>query len=89
MVYFDYFQLGLICTIVSFQVAKKSFIPALFGHATEDAFIQPHHSDLIFKAYSVSLTSNTLYHVLLYSFSKDVLFIDEMQVAYGHVRQRQ
>lgn len=34
------------------QVAKKSFIPALFGHATEDAFIQPHHSDLIFKAYS-------------------------------------
>ncbi|KAG0620245.1 hypothetical protein M758_4G201300 [Ceratodon purpureus] len=34
------------------QVAKKSFIPALFGHATEDAFIQPHHSDLIFKAYN-------------------------------------
>jgi len=34
------------------QVAKKSFIPALFGHATEDVFIQPHHSDLIFKAYT-------------------------------------
>ncbi|MCO5552645.1 hypothetical protein L7F22_006161 [Adiantum nelumboides] len=33
------------------QVAKKSFIPALFGHATEDSFIQPHHSDLIYKAY--------------------------------------
>ncbi|KAG0631454.1 hypothetical protein M758_1G254700 [Ceratodon purpureus] len=34
------------------QVAKKSFIPALFGHATDDVFIQPHHSDLIFKAYA-------------------------------------
>ncbi|OAE25329.1 hypothetical protein AXG93_4620s1430 [Marchantia polymorpha subsp. ruderalis] len=34
------------------QVAGKSFIPALFGHATEDLFIQPHHSDLLFKAYS-------------------------------------
>lgn len=33
------------------QVAKKSFIPALFGHATEDTFIPPHHSDLIYKAY--------------------------------------
>eukprot|EP00250_Pteridium_aquilinum_P021058 c25019_g1_i2 orf=745-2370(-) len=33
------------------QVAKKSFIPALFGHATEDSFIQPHHSDRIYKAY--------------------------------------
>lgn len=42
----------LLCTILC-QVAKKSFIPALFGHATEDVFIQPHHSDLIFKAYTV------------------------------------
>lgn len=33
------------------QIAKKSFIPALFGHATEDSFIQPHHSDVIYKAY--------------------------------------
>ncbi|KAI4371195.1 hypothetical protein MLD38_019460 [Melastoma candidum] len=34
------------------QVASKSFIPALFGHANEDKFIQPHHSDLIFKSYA-------------------------------------
>ncbi|XP_057856452.2 uncharacterized protein LOC131065832 [Cryptomeria japonica] len=34
------------------QVASKSFIPALFGHATEDIFIQPHHSDLICKSYA-------------------------------------
>ncbi|XP_057961439.1 uncharacterized protein LOC131153260 isoform X2 [Malania oleifera] len=33
------------------QVASKTFIPALFGHANEDKFIQPHHSDLIFKSY--------------------------------------
>ncbi|KAA8537251.1 hypothetical protein F0562_027062 [Nyssa sinensis] len=33
------------------QVAPKTFIPALFGHAEGDKFIQPHHSDLIFKLY--------------------------------------
>lgn len=35
------------------QVAPKTFIPALFGHASEDKFIQSHHSDLIFKSYAV------------------------------------
>ncbi|KAG9448840.1 hypothetical protein H6P81_008805 [Aristolochia fimbriata] len=34
------------------QVAPKTFIPALFGHATEDIFIQPHHTELIFKSYA-------------------------------------
>uniref|UniRef100_A0A0D6QWH6 Serine aminopeptidase S33 domain-containing protein n=1 Tax=Araucaria cunninghamii TaxID=56994 RepID=A0A0D6QWH6_ARACU len=34
------------------QIAPKTFIPALFGHATEDVFIQPHHSDIIFKSYA-------------------------------------
>uniref|UniRef100_A0A2P2M820 Catalytic n=1 Tax=Rhizophora mucronata TaxID=61149 RepID=A0A2P2M820_RHIMU len=34
------------------KVAPKTFIPALFGHASEDKFIQSHHSDLIFKCYS-------------------------------------
>eukprot|EP01018_Ginkgo_biloba_P025742 Gb_32230 [translate_table: standard] len=34
------------------QIAPKTFIPALFGHATEDVFIQPHHSDLIFESYA-------------------------------------
>eukprot|EP00252_Welwitschia_mirabilis_P016543 TRINITY_DN3648_c0_g1_i1.p1 TRINITY_DN3648_c0_g1~~TRINITY_DN3648_c0_g1_i1.p1 ORF type:complete len:317 (-),score=56.66 TRINITY_DN3648_c0_g1_i1:222-1172(-) len=34
------------------QVAPRTFIPALFGHATEDVFIQPHHSDLIFSSYA-------------------------------------
>ncbi|XP_026661862.1 uncharacterized protein LOC103710654 isoform X2 [Phoenix dactylifera] len=34
------------------QFAPKTFIPALFGHASEDIFIQPHHSDLIYQAYA-------------------------------------
>lgn len=34
------------------QVAPKTFITALFGHASGDKFIQPHHSDIIFKSYA-------------------------------------
>ncbi|XP_038710646.1 uncharacterized protein YqkD isoform X2 [Tripterygium wilfordii] len=33
------------------KVAPKTFIPALFGHGSDDKFIQPHHSDLIFESY--------------------------------------
>lgn len=40
--------MGLNCL----QAAPRTFIPALFGHATGDTFIQPHHSDAIFKFYS-------------------------------------
>ncbi|XP_072968769.1 uncharacterized protein [Typha angustifolia] len=34
------------------QFAPKTYIPALFGHASEDRFIQPHHSDHIYQAYA-------------------------------------
>ncbi|CAA6670764.1 unnamed protein product [Spirodela intermedia] len=34
------------------QFAPKTFIPALFGHAADDVFIQPHHSDLIYNSYA-------------------------------------
>uniref|UniRef100_A0A1J3J1Z0 Uncharacterized protein YqkD n=1 Tax=Noccaea caerulescens TaxID=107243 RepID=A0A1J3J1Z0_NOCCA len=34
------------------KVSPKTFIPALFGHASGDKFIQPHHSDLILKCYA-------------------------------------
>ncbi|KAM1456414.1 hypothetical protein ACFX1R_006513 [Malus domestica] len=34
------------------QVATKTFIPALFGHAKDDKFIQTHHSDIIYKSYA-------------------------------------
>ncbi|PIN15495.1 putative alpha/beta hydrolase [Handroanthus impetiginosus] len=33
------------------KVAKSCFVPALFGHAIDDDFVQPHHSDRIFDAY--------------------------------------
>ncbi|KAH9765388.1 Hydrolase 4 domain-containing protein [Citrus sinensis] len=34
------------------KVAKSCFVPVLFGHAVEDDFINPHHSDRIFEAYA-------------------------------------
>ncbi|KAH6768747.1 alpha/beta-Hydrolases superfamily protein [Perilla frutescens var. frutescens] len=34
------------------QVAPKTFIPAMFGHAKDDKFIQPRHSDAIFNSYA-------------------------------------
>ncbi|XWS35067.1 hypothetical protein CRYUN_Cryun21dG0094300 [Craigia yunnanensis] len=33
------------------KVAKSCFVPVLFGHAADDDFIRPHHSDRIFEAY--------------------------------------
>uniref|UniRef100_A0A0E0CHB8 Serine aminopeptidase S33 domain-containing protein n=1 Tax=Oryza meridionalis TaxID=40149 RepID=A0A0E0CHB8_9ORYZ len=33
------------------QFAPKTFIPAFFGHASNDMFIQPHHCDRIHQAY--------------------------------------
>lgn len=47
------------------QVAPKTFIPALFGHATEDIFIQPHHSDSIFNLYAV-LTYLDIFCIIWY-----------------------
>ncbi|TVU46984.1 hypothetical protein EJB05_06558, partial [Eragrostis curvula] len=34
------------------QVAQRCFVPALFGHGTEDDFILPHHSDKICESYA-------------------------------------
>ncbi|KAG0481203.1 hypothetical protein HPP92_012061 [Vanilla planifolia] len=34
------------------QPAKCCFVPVLIGHATDDDFIQPHHSDRIYDAYA-------------------------------------
>lgn len=33
------------------KVAKSCFVPVLIGHAIDDDFIRPHHSDRIFDAY--------------------------------------
>ncbi|XP_042444384.1 uncharacterized protein LOC122029461 [Zingiber officinale] len=34
------------------QSAPKTFIPTLFGHASDDIFIQARHSDIIYEAYA-------------------------------------
>lgn len=38
------------------EVVPQSFIPALFGHATEDAFINIAHSEKLHAAYAGSVT---------------------------------
>ncbi|KAE8665606.1 glutamine synthetase [Hibiscus syriacus] len=40
-----------IADLNTIKVAKSCFVPALFGHAIGDDFIQPHHSDRIVEAY--------------------------------------
>nr|GLL43741.1 uncharacterized protein LOC109175893 isoform X2 [Ipomoea trifida] len=37
------------------KVARRCFVPLLLGHAVDDDFIQPHHSNRIFDAYMVKL----------------------------------
>ncbi|XP_041992652.1 uncharacterized protein LOC121743416 isoform X1 [Salvia splendens] len=34
------------------QVAPKTFIPAMFGHAKDDKFVQSQHSDAIYNSYA-------------------------------------
>ncbi|KAH0992796.1 hypothetical protein GBA52_004279 [Prunus armeniaca] len=40
-----------ITNLNTIKVANSCFVPSLFGHAIDDDFIQPHHSDRIFEAY--------------------------------------
>ncbi|VFQ60178.1 unnamed protein product [Cuscuta campestris] len=42
------FDITLLNTI---KVAKTCFVPVLIGHACDDDFIRPHHSDRVFEAY--------------------------------------
>jgi hypothetical protein len=44
----------MIFTTFFLQFAPKTFIPALFGHASSDMFVQPHHTDRIHQAYAVN-----------------------------------
>lgn len=61
------------------QVTPKTFIPALFGHANCDKFVQPHHSELIYNSYAVlsSFKIITLlkYKALKFLISDSFLFI--------------
>jgi hypothetical protein len=59
------------------QFAPKTFIPVLFGHASNDMFIQPHHTDRIHQLYAVRVTLAWFEKVDLYMeswiFSKYIL----------------
>lgn len=60
---FQFFVLPIIFFhyLFALQVAKSCFVPALLGHAIDDDFIQPHHSDRIFEAYMVSVSTRVLF----------------------------
>ena len=49
------FSILFIHYLFALQAAKSCFVPALLGHAIDDDFIQPHHSDRILEAYMVSI----------------------------------
>ena len=49
------------------KVAKSCFVPVLFGHAIDDDFIRPHHSERIYEAYIVS------YSILSFTSSEPTL----------------
>ncbi|KAL0698639.1 hypothetical protein Bca4012_054761 [Brassica carinata] len=40
-----------ITNLNTIKVAKSCFVPVLFGHAIDDDFIHPHHSERIYEAY--------------------------------------
>ena len=59
-----------------FQVAKSCFVPVLLGHAVDDDFIHPHHSERIYEAYVVNFLPLILSQVLDNSLtSKHMLFL--------------
>jgi hypothetical protein len=63
---FQFFVLPIIFFhyLFSLQVAKSCFVPALLGHAIDDDFIQPHHSDRIFEAYMVSVSMRVPFSII-------------------------
>lgn len=52
--------------LLALQVAKSCFVPALLGHAIDDDFIRPHHSDFILEAYMVNMFAR-IWNVCFYS----------------------
>ncbi|KAH7546970.1 hypothetical protein FEM48_Zijuj01G0257500 [Ziziphus jujuba var. spinosa] len=65
------------------QVSPKTFIPALFGHAKDDKFIQPHHSDLIYKSYSGD--KNIIYFDGDHNSSRPQFYYDSVSIFFYNV----
>lgn len=65
------------------QVAPKTFIPALFGHAKDDKFIQPHHSDDIYKSYVGD--KNVIYFDGDHNSSRPQFYYDSVSIFFFNV----
>ncbi|XP_014509049.1 uncharacterized protein LOC106768415 isoform X1 [Vigna radiata var. radiata] len=64
-------------------VAPKTFIPVLFGHASDDKFIQPHHSDLISESYAGD--KNVIKFDGDHNSSRPQLFYDSVSIFFYNV----
>ncbi|KAK9935807.1 hypothetical protein M0R45_012683 [Rubus argutus] len=65
------------------QVAPKTFIPALFGHAKDDKFIQTSHSDLIYKSFAGD--KNIIYFDGDHNSSRPQFYYDSVSIFFYNV----
>ncbi|KAF4379130.1 hypothetical protein G4B88_010524 [Cannabis sativa] len=65
------------------QVAPKTFIPALFGHAKDDKFIQSRHSTIIHNSYSGD--KNVIYFDGDHNSSRPQFFYDSVSIFFYNV----
>ncbi|PON78243.1 Alpha/beta hydrolase fold [Trema orientale] len=65
------------------QVASKTFIPALFGHAKDDKFIQSHHSDVIYNSYAGD--KNVIYFDGDHNSSRPQFYYDSVSIFFYNV----
>ncbi|XP_027192254.1 uncharacterized protein [Cicer arietinum] len=65
-------------------VAPKTFIPVLFGHASDEKFIQPRHSDLISESYAGD--KNIIKFDGDHNSSRPQFFYDSVSIFFYNVR---
>ncbi|XP_024021470.1 uncharacterized protein LOC21400949 isoform X3 [Morus notabilis] len=65
------------------QVSPKTFIPALFGHAKDDKFIQPHHSNDIYNSYAGD--KNVIYFDGDHNSSRPQFYYDSVSIFFFNV----
>ncbi|KAL5537731.1 hypothetical protein UlMin_043497 [Ulmus minor] len=65
------------------QVAPKTFIPALFGHAKDDKFIQPRHCDVIYNSYAGD--KNIIYFDGDHNSSRPQFYYDSVSIFFFNV----
>ncbi|KAF3451927.1 hypothetical protein FNV43_RR08023 [Rhamnella rubrinervis] len=65
------------------QVSPNTFIPTLFGHAKDDKFIQPRHSDLIYNSYAGD--KNIIYFDGDHNSSRPQFYYDSVSIFFYNV----